>query len=212
MAPIFALAELRCGRQLLVVKVHMPVLGKIVASVCLIWFLAVAAFDWWQSNLIKILTMPLSAAYLYSWIASIVCVFACWRRWHIRALVPLAICIATAIVSRTVSHPLMEAGFARILPRYATLVQQMETGQIVVSNTPTRVVLSGKEAELAYAVWADKATNGILTVTFFVGGGFPVKHWGYLYRSSGENPPQAWWIESDWMGRRLNDKWFYIFD
>jgi hypothetical protein len=106
----------------------------------------------------------------------------------------------------------MDAGFVRIMPRYATVVQQMETGQIVVLNTPTRVVLSGKEAELAYAVWADKATNGTLTVTFFVGGGFPVKHWGYLYRSSGENPPEEWWIKSYWMGRRLNDKWFYIFD
>jgi hypothetical protein len=172
-----------------------------------------AAFDWWQSNLIKIaLTLPATAAYSVSWVASIVCVFARWRRWRFRAFIPLALCIITAIVPGMISHRLMDAGFVRIMPRYSALVQQMETGQIVVSNTPTRVVLSANDVGLAYLVWADKTTNGVLTVTFFVGGGFPNEHWGYLYRSSGENPPQEWWIENDWMGRRLNDKWFYIFD
>ena len=157
------------------------------------------------------LSMPVNAAYMGAWIASIVCTFFCWRRWRFRALIPLAVCIATDVVTRTVSHPLLEAGFERVMPRYTEIIQQMEVGQILVANTPKRVVLSGKQAELAYAVWADKATNGILTVTFIVGGGFPVKHWVYLYRSSGENPPEAWWIENEWMGRRLSDKWFYIF-
>ena len=156
----------------------MPLIGKIVAPICVVWFLAIAAFDWWQSNLIKLLTMPVSAAYWGSWIAGIVCIFVCWRRWHIRALIPLAICVATVGVTRMVSPRLMDAGFARVMPRYAALVQQMEAGQIVVSNTPTRVVLSAKDADLAYAVWANKTTNRILTVTFFVGGSFPVKHWG----------------------------------
>ena len=105
----------------------------------------------------------------------------------------------------------MEVGFTRVMPRYAALVQKMEAGQIVVSNTPTRVVLSAKDADLAYAVWAAKSTNGILTVTFVVGGSFPVKHWGYLYCSSGEVPP-GWWEDNDWMGMPLHDKWFYIFD
>ncbi len=190
----------------------MPLIGKIVAPICVVWFLAVAAFAWWQSNLIKLLTMPVTAAYFGSWIASIVCIFVCWRRWHVRALIPLAICIATAAVTRMVSPRLEDAGFVRVMPRYAALVQQMEAGQIVVSNTPTRVALSAKDADLAYAVWADKTTNGILTVTFFVGGSFPVKHWGYLYCSSGEDPSPEWWIKNEWMGRRLNDKWFYIFD
>ena len=120
--------------------------------------------------------------------------------------------MTTMVVTRTVSPRLMDAGFARVMPRYTALIQQMESGQIVVSNTPTRVVLSGPDAELAYVVLADRTTNGILTVTFFVGGSFPVKHWGYLYRSSGEDPPDDWWIKNDWIGRRLNNKWFYIFD
>jgi len=191
---------------------RMPLTGKIVAPICVVWILAVAAFDWWQSNLIKLLTIPVSVAFLFSWIAGIVCIFACWRHWHIRALIPLAICIATVGITGTISPWLMNAGFTRVMPRYVALVQQMEAGQIVVSDTPTRLVLSGKDADLAYVVWADRATNRILTVEFFVGGGFLVKHWGYLYRSSGENPPPEWWVKNDWMGRRLNDKWFYIFD
>ncbi|MEI9865475.1 MAG: hypothetical protein WDN00_13190 [Limisphaerales bacterium] len=190
----------------------MPPTGKIVAAICIVWFLGIAAFDWWQSNLIKLLTMPVSVAYFGAWIASIVCVFIGWRRWRFRAFIPVAVCMATLVVTNSVSPRLMDAGFARVMPRYTALIQQMDGGQMVVSNISTRVVLSGLDAELAYVVWADRETNGVLTATFFVGGGFPVKHWGYLYRSSGENPPRDWWIKNDWMGRRLNDKWFYIFD
>ena len=190
----------------------MPPIGKIVTPICALLVLAVFAFDWCQFNVIKLLTTPVSVAYFGAWIASIVCVFAGWRHWHFRAFIPVAICMATMVVTRSVSPRLMSAGFARVMPRYTALIQQMESGQIVVSNTPTRVVLSGPNAGLASVVWADRTTSGILTVTFFVGGSFPVKHWGYLYRSSGEDPPNDWWIKNAWMGRRLNDKWFYIFD
>jgi hypothetical protein len=189
----------------------MPLIANIVAAICVAWFLATAAFDWWQTNLIKLFMLPEFVAYLGSWIASIVCIFVCWRRWHVRALIPLAVCIATAGIIRTVSPRLEQAGFERVKPRYAALVQQMEASQIVVSNTPTRVDLSAKDADLAYGVWAEKTTNGVLTVTFFVGGILDY-HWGYLYCSSGEAPPREWWIKNDWSGRRLTDKWFYIFD
>src|ERR1022692_4699660 len=101
----------------------MPLIGKIVAPICVVWFLAVAAFHWWQTNLIKLLTMPVSAAYMGAWIASIVCIFVCWRRWRFRAFIPLALCIATAEVTGIVSHRLMDAGFVHIMPRYAALVQ-----------------------------------------------------------------------------------------
>jgi hypothetical protein len=190
----------------------MPAAGKIIIPICVAWILAVIAFDWWQTNVIKLAIMPVSAAYLISCLASFFGVFCWWRQWRFRSLVPMGICFATMILARTFSPSLMDAGFARVLPRYTAVVQEIESGQIVVSNAPTRVTLPASDATLAYTVWADRSTNGDLTVTFFVGGSFPVKHWGYLYRSSGQNPPPDWWIKNDWMGRRLADKWFYIFD
>lgn len=190
----------------------MPPNGKIVAVVCTVWVIAGAAFDLWQRNAIKLLMLPLNLAYFGLCLGSVVCVFTYFRRWRIRAFIPLAFCIGAALITGTTSPWLMKAGFSRIMPRYAAVVQQIEAGQIVVSNTPVQVALKSNDAELSYAVWADRATNGILSVTFYVGGSFPVKHWGYLYRSPGDDPQPEWWRKNGWMGTRLNNNWFYIFD
>ena len=73
--------------------------------------------------------------------------------------------------------------FQRSLPRYESIIHQIESGAIPVSGELRHI--SQVEGNWAYAVLAQRGTNGVLTVEFLTGGGFPVKHCGYLYSSSG---------------------------
>jgi len=73
-----------------------------------------------------------------------------------------------------------------------------------------KIQMTAKLRSAAYAVHAWKDEHGVLTVVFFVGGGFPVKHLAYLYRADGRISPE---IERDWLRiREKEPKWYVVSD
>jgi hypothetical protein len=88
----------------------------------------------------------------------------------------------------------------------------MESGSIVVSDKFDRIPQAETEARLVYRVFAEKDTNGVLMVEFDTESGFPVKHSGYLYSSSGTIEPGSQ-MDSRWTFRQeVKSRWFYISD
>ncbi|MEI7730465.1 MAG: hypothetical protein WCO56_12890 [Verrucomicrobiota bacterium] len=157
-----------------------------------------------------LLTIPANIAYAAALITSFVWAFVRWRRFRFWSFIPLAICLTAEFLNGIITPRLLVAGFERVAPRYATIIQRIEAGDIAVQTEPMRLNLLPAEAELASATWAEKGTNGVLTVTFFVGGSFPVRHWGYLYSSSGEIKPGSRADEIWPKRKKLRDKWFWI--
>jgi hypothetical protein len=88
----------------------------------------------------------------------------------------------------------------------------MESGSIPVSTELSPVPQAVPLADLAYAVLAQKGTNGDLIVEFLTEGGFPVKHSGYLYVSSGVVKQDSMEDERWPIRREERPRWFYISD
>jgi hypothetical protein len=86
----------------------------------------------------------------------------------------------------------------------------MESGSIPVSTNWTSFPQAVPLAPLTYAVFAQKDTNGVLTVEFITESGFPVKHSGYLYILSGVIEPGSK-EDSHWPIRKEEGtRWFFI--
>jgi hypothetical protein len=184
----------------------------LTATMCLFQLVWLAVYAWYQTDWLMLLSIPVNIGYVIIWVGSLMCVFIRWKHSRFFAFLPLAICLTTDYFGSVISPRLMIAGFESILPRYAAVVDRVERGNVAFPKAEEHVDLSAGNEGLGYVVWADKSSNGVLTVTFIVGGSFPVKHWGYLYSSSGEIIPGSN-EDRNWPKRRkLRDKWFWIAD
>lgn len=98
--------------------------------------------------------------------------------------------------------------FYRDLPRLKEVVALIQSGSMPLAHG--RISLPAKYESLTYATHGNRDATGALTVTFFVGGGFPVKHHCYLYRSDGVLTPA---IRRSWpSGTRKEKQWFEVSD
>ena len=112
----------------------------------------------------------------------------------------------------TVARATRTAQFEQRFPRYQALVAKMESGAVPVAAEGQSVALSESDRDLAYSVLAQKDTNGLLTVEFLTGSGFPLVHSGYLYSLSGTVQPGSF-FHSRWPLRtQVRPKWFRIAD
>ena len=99
----------------------------------------------------------------------------------------------------------------RQFPRYVALVERIQADNTLASGIVS-VPFSEAERDLGYNLLAERNTNGVLTVELLTGGGFPVKHSGYLYTSSGSIQLGSF-FDSRWPLRtEVKPKWFRISD
>src|SRR3954463_16013385 len=115
------------------VRPRMSRLGKFVVSVAVIWCVGYVAFFTRRTPLWQILTLPLVLLFFAAIIASVVCVFAEWRQRRWRSLVPLAACVMASFLSGMLVRVTRHLVFVWALPRFQTVVHQMEACSIPVS-------------------------------------------------------------------------------
>lgn len=197
----------------MVVSLRMSRLGKFVVIVSVIWFALFTVYAAHRRSVIlQLLGVSATLCFLAAGVISIVCIFSDWRQRRWLSLAPFAVCMLSVVISGAIMQPIRHAIFVRSLPSYETVVQKMESGSIPVSANLSLIPQAVPLAHLAYAVLAQKDTNGILTVEFLTEAGFPVKHSGYLYISSGIVEPGSV-AYSRWPIRHEEKpRWFYISD
>jgi hypothetical protein len=140
---------------------------------------------------------------------SFILIFTRWRQERWRTLIPVASCALAVIVAPVVGRLIGQLMFHRSLPHYEAIIRQIESGNIPVTAELRRIPQA--EGSLAYAVLAQR-TNDVLSVEFLTGAGFPVKHSGYLYCSSG-TVEKGSFIDSRWPKRReVRRFWYRISD
>lgn len=184
-------------------------LSKITVLIAGLWFVVFTAFAAWPTGLAQLLSMLLTLGLLVFGFISIVLAFTRWRHERWRSIIPFGACALAVILAPEVGSRIRQFMFHRSLPRYESIIRQMESGNIPVSVELQRVPQA--EGTVAYAVLAQR-TNGVLNVEFLTGGGFPVKHSGYLYCSSGVIERGSL-IDSRWPKRReVRPSWFRISD
>lgn len=90
--------------------------------------------------------------------------------------------IALVVLSLKAGLILRDAIFRSNLPDYRKAVSSLTNG--VTSQSLEGVSLPLEYSHLATAVLAEKTDGQAITVVFIIGGAFPVKHAGYVYRST----------------------------
>ena len=189
---------------------RMSRISKITIIIAGLWFVSAVAFVARPSGLAQLLSMVLTLGLLGFGLVSFIQVFTRWRREHWRSVIPMGACVLAVILAPEVGAMIQDISFRRALPHYESLIQQIESGNLPVSDE-LRSVPRTKDIS-AYSVLAQRSTNGVLMVEFLTGRGFPVKHSGYLYSSSGAIERDSR-IDSRWPKRRqVRPLWFRISD
>lgn len=195
---------------------HLSRAGKIVVWISVIWCLGSVVLFAQLMAFRQLLSIPFNLACFAAIVMGVVLVFIDWRRYSWRSLLPLTSCVIAFFVSGilvdAVRQRVHQQQFAKLLPAYEGVVREIEGGSIPVSAKLERIPEAASKSPLAYAVLAVKETNGIVSVEFLTESGFPLKHGGYLYVSSGVVAPGSV-MDGRWpMRQRVRTKWFYIWD
>ena len=187
-------------------------LGKSVIVIAVIWCVGSVAFFTRRTPLLQLLSVPLFLCFVSGIVASFVCIVSEWRQRRWRSMIPLSACVVAFFLSGMLVRTARHFVFVWALPSYEAVVHQMESGSILVSTKFDNIPRAESEARLVYRVFAQRDTNGVLMVEFDTESGFPVKHSGYLYSSSGVIQPGSR-MDSRWPIRQeLRSRWFYISD
>lgn len=184
------------------------------ASVGLLFNLAVLAWAIEPDTYLQLGGMLLCGVVLCLLVVDSLMAIWWWRLHRLRSFVPLGACCASLILSVPavkVGGSIGEWRFLSRLSEYEAVVSLMQADSIVVSRELQHLDLPARFSGLAWATLAERDSSGVLTVEFMTGGGFPVKHSGYLYRSKGSL--EEWPHASRWPRARLvRDNWYAISD
>jgi len=184
----------------------------VVLALCGAWAGADLAFGSAQTPERQFLSMLGLLAWLLAFLIGILCWRRDWRQVRYCALIAPLLCLGSCAGVTGIGTAVRRSQFERQLPRYQALVDQMEAGSIPVSLSSRAIALPESDRDLAYGVLAQKDTNGLVTVEFMTGCGFPVIHSGYLYVSSGAVQPGSV-FDSRWPVKTpIKQKWFRISD
>ena len=102
--------------------------------------------------------------------------------------------------------------FTSKLSYFQKIISDLQTSGAAPPASFIKVPVPDGDRDMAYSILAERLGDGRLAVEFLTGGGFPVKHRGFLYLSSGSfgDFPQ---MASRWPKRTpLRDHWLYIGD
>ena len=140
-------------------------------------------------------------------IGSIVFAIRSWQELHIRGFIPLAGClvtIPTAVVSARGTQALR---FHYQLPQFEAVITQITQQDILPNSGHVRI-----PCDVARVVLAEKTAHGHLQVEFLTGGGFPVKHSGYLYVETGVLESGSFMAKRWPYTREIKPKWLRFWD
>jgi hypothetical protein len=161
-------------------------------------------------------SMALLLLMLILLVVSFILGFSSFSRDRFRAFVSFSICFLGLLISLIAAGALggtiKTARFEKNLPRFNEVVNLIQNGELK-PNPPDRfIVLPPQYSDLTMRATAFASTNSDGTnIEFQTEGGFPVKHSGYLYISSGIMS-NSYTLE-DWpIHHRINTNWFYVSD
>lgn len=131
-----------------------------------------------------------------------------------RAFVPALICVIGLPFGLFVGGRLGDAienwRFQKNLPRYTEVVQLIEKGEFKTDSS--LVELPPQYADLALRTARGTNSEGTDIIVFITGLGFPVKHSGFMYVSTGEIENDAETLRRWPYYSRINTNWFRISD
>jgi hypothetical protein len=190
-------------------------LSRICLFAMILNFVAQAYFCEQRTSTKQLLSMAMLLLVLALSLASFVLGLTSFSREKFRAFIPALICLiglpAGFVAAFALGGSIKDSRFQRNLPRYTEVVRRIETGAIKPTTSSPLLNLPNQYADLAWAAFP-KTNNAGLIIEFLNEGGFPFKHSGYLYVSSGNIESDADTLERWPIHSRINTNWFRISD
>lgn len=159
-----------------------------IAAIC---FVALSAFKAYNSPLGQLILFLLTVPYLASIAASVVEPFRGWRAYGLRSLIPLAACAAAWYGSMPVGGMLQSHLFSNNLPRFQAIADGIKPEALPADGKSELIPISADDANHVHRVFAYRSIAGVIVVEFLTEHGFPAKHSGYVFSSSGSLPTDA---------------------
>lgn len=175
-----------------------------------LWFVSVVAFAARPSPATQLFHGLLSLGAVGCGFGCLVRILPHWRRRYGQGIALLSTAVVLGVLAGAAGAWVQEIVFRRSLPSFEGIVHRMDSGAIPVTAEWRR--FPGAEGGGAYAVSAQRSTNGVLTVEFLTGSGFPVKHSGYLYCSGGSIEPGSIAARRWPRRQRVSPIWYRISD
>ena len=163
----------------------------------------------------QLLGMLIDLILIFLLLASFIAGICFVPRDKFRAFIPAAICLvglpANLFIASYLGVTIRDWQFRKNLPRYMEVVQLIEKGEIKASPSDPRIQLPNQYTDLSLVTFA-KTNNDSWIIEFNIGGGFPVKHSGYLYVSTGkiDNDPET--LERWPYRSQISTNWFRVED
>lgn len=183
---------------------------KITLAITGLWFAMLCVFAARQTPNIQMLGAVMTLALLVVALIGFIRIFTHWRREGWRTVIPLVVCMLVVALYPASRAAIRRITFEKSLPHYESIIRKLESGPI---PDPTELLRIAQAEETSiYHINAIQSDDGVLTVEFLTGLGFPVKHSGYLYCSSGVIEPNSL-FDSRWPKKReMKSNWFRISD
>jgi hypothetical protein len=138
-----------------------------------------------------------------------------FSRERFRAFIPALICFfglpMSFIAAIVLGISIEKSRFQRNLPRYTEVVQLIKKSEIKPTSPSPLVQLPNQYKDLAWEI-VPKTNNDGIIIEFLNEAGFPVKHSGYLYVSSGSIENDTKTLQRWPFHTRINTNWFRISD
>ncbi len=179
----------------------------IVAAVC---FVALSAFKAHQSPLGQGILFLLTPVYVGCIVFSIIELFRGWRAYEFRTAIPFAACALAWYGSYPVGAFLQSRLFIHNLPRFQAIVDGIQPESLPTDGKTKAIDIGKTDQTQIQHVFAHRAADGSVVIEIATENGFPMKHSGYVYSSSGNFPgdPQFHyrWPYAD----EVRPKWFRV--
>jgi len=165
-----------------------------------------------QTTTMQFIAIFMILGFLAIFIASIVVLFNCWKENKYKAFLPFSVCVMVLMYMIFAVPVVKDVAFHRKLVKYEKIVNMVNEGELVINTNSHRIELPDDYKQLAYVAFGEYDDKGVLTLEFFTGAGYPVKHSGYLYRSDGSITPDST-IHKKWRHIvRKSHNWYYFSD
>jgi hypothetical protein len=159
-----------------------------IAGMSFVSCVAQAAFP---SGLTQLATLLMVVPYLGATLLAMFVLARSWRAPNWRSAIPLACCLAVLPAAVPAGDAARELRFALDLPTYEAIVARRDVQELAPGTRLDPLTLSDSESSGVYLAGAERMADGTLLVEIWNGSGWPVRHFGYLYTSSGTMPEGA---------------------
>ena len=190
-----------CGSK---IRVFRPYRGTIaICGLLLAISLAMAAKP---SPTLQLLLMVAAPAWAIAALRALVFLFRQVWDQGARAAVPLVACIGTIVLTLQLAPVANRLYFELKRPAFDVVIADRQSRKM--ENGMSQIIPS----DVAYCVLVERTSAGRFQIEFLTGGGFPVKHTGFVYAETGSVDPGSR-IGGRWRRwNRLDQNWFAIAD